>query len=133
MPVTAANQIDWYHYLGAEGLQTGQSGQLERLVYSRGTPNGYIGIYQGPPAHAANTRAMKRVWVQANVGGNWINYDPSFKLVQPVTPNLSLTSVMSYNRTSLLNALGAGTAGTNSITGLDYSGANGLTSYLAGV
>jgi RHS repeat-associated protein len=124
MPVTAANQIDWYHYLGAEGSETGANGQLEQLVYSRGTPNGYFGVY---PGSANNTRALSRMWVQVNVGGNWINYDPSFKLVQPVTPNLDLATAMGYSRSALLSSLGAGATGTNSITSLSYSG---LGSYL---
>jgi RHS repeat-associated protein len=124
MPVTAANQIDWYHYLGAEGSETGATGQLEQLVYSRGTPSGYFATY---PGSAVNTRALTRIWVQANVSGNWINYDPSFKLVQPVTPNLDLATAMGYSRSALLSSLGAGATGTNSITSLSYSG---LGSYL---
>ena len=119
MPVDGAgNGMDWYHYLGVEPTELGQ------LVYGRGTPDGRFGVYAG---HAANTLVLYRHWVQANVGGSWDNYDPSLKLIQPITPNLNLAAAMDYNRTSLLGSLGGGTVGQNSITSLNYAN---LKSYL---
>lgn len=123
MPDTAANNIDWYHYLGVAPSELGQ------LVYTRGTPgtatHNNFGVY---PGHPSNTKVLSRIWTQVNVSGQWYNYDPSFKLIQPEVTNLDLAAAMGYNRTSLLTTLGAGTTTANSVTSLNYSNLNG---YLA--
>jgi hypothetical protein len=126
MPMSDPSNIDWYHYLGADGLQDVGNGNtsVDQLVWLRGEPS--YGWW--PASFFANGRGMARVWVQTTVNGTTKDYDPSFKLIQPVTGQ-DVTSLMGYNRTNLLSSLGAGTTGTNSITGLSYSG---LSTYLAG-
>ncbi len=126
LPISAANNVDWYHYLGADGVQDVGNGNtsLDQLVWLRGEPT--YGWWDG--SFLANSKGMARVWVQTNVNGTLKSYDPSFKLIQPVA-GLAVASLMNYNRASLLSSLGAGTTGTNSITGLSYSG---LSAYLSG-
>lgn len=128
LPVSATNNVDWYHYLGADSLQDVGNGNtsLDQLVWLHGEPT--YGWWLG--SFLPNSRGMARVWVQTNVSGTLTNYDPSFKLTQPVA-GLDVVSIMGYSRINLLASLGTGTSGTNFITGLNYSGTSGLSTYLS--
>jgi RHS repeat-associated protein len=119
MPMHHASGVDWYHYLGVEDFI------LDNFVFNRGTP---VSDFVVRPGRPGSTRAMYRMWAQARVDGEWQNFDPSFKLIQPVLPNINLASAMGYNRSDLLASLGAGTSGPNSITSLNYGA---LSSHLA--
>jgi RHS repeat-associated protein len=119
-----AYQVDWHHYLGVEANTDGSFGALERLIFNRGTPEGGFGTVRGP-----SHRVLNRFWVQANENGAWLNYDPSFKLIEEVAGVPDLMARMGYDRATLLSpsVLGTGTPNTTSITGLNSSG---LSDYL---
>jgi len=117
MPLSDVSKIDWQHYLGAD------PSEITNLIYSRGTPASYAWDPQ------SGWKALNRMWVQANDGGVWTNYDPSFKLIERQNRE-NLATLTGYVRSSLLTALGAGnTTLPSSITSLNSTN---LASYLSG-
>ena len=130
------NQQDLQHWLGFSMPNTNwlnTSNCFGWFMSTRGNPIAFF--FPGD----TNNLALQRLWVTFTLGGTIYYLDPSFKVSEPVTNNINLSSVMGLNPSNLLAAVG-GTDNGNEVTGLNEAALRGdlqscssnLLGYLSG-
>ncbi|NLF85509.1 MAG: hypothetical protein GX571_05330, partial [Lentisphaerae bacterium] len=88
--------------------------------FGTGTADGWHAVYA--PGGQEIWTGIRRVWVEADIGGQWYTLDPAFAECS-VTQATNLASVLSYDRTNLLAAAMQG-ATTNAAWVRDVNAAN---------
>jgi len=88
--------------------------------FGTGTADGWHAVYA--PGGQEIWTGIRRVWVEADIGGQWYTLDPAFAECS-VTQATNLAPVLSYDRTNLLAAAMQG-ATTNAAWVRDVNAAN---------
>lgn len=98
---------------------------LAEFIYSSGRIGYIISLSAHPDSYG-----MKRVWVEANIDGNWYKFDPSFKEFKE-SQGVDLASAMGYSQSDFLdNATDGATVTSNYVQNVNETNiTNLLTSY----
>ena len=114
--LTAQQFLDW------QG--TNDATAVRRLLNDGGFPNDVAGTT------TITSATFLSVWVEAQIGGQWYEFDPAFKENDWYAP-ADFKTLMGYNRTSVRTAAGAFTA-TGTVPQVSATYAGQLTSTLTG-
>ncbi|MCX6839571.1 MAG: DUF6531 domain-containing protein, partial [Verrucomicrobia bacterium] len=110
VPLSAEDDNDLEHWLGVDPV----AAVVDSFVMGRGTPED--DFY--PLTNLPDFYALKRVWVEADIGGTPTWYDPSFKTVTRVT-GVNLSTLQNYPSLSALLGSAGGTVNGAGVSGLN--------------
>ncbi len=101
IPYQSVNAGDLRHWLGLPQA-TNSNGHAQDFVFARGTMLSDTIWY-------SNGVDLKRVWVEATIGGQTVQMDPSFKKYEQVT-GMNLATACGYEQVAALGQLGGWTS-----------------------
>jgi len=116
LPLSDVSGVDLEHWLGIEPV----AAVAETFLLSRGTPLADVAYQTNVQGVHTGSYFMRRVWVEADVGGSSVWLDPSFKLLTRVV-GADLAATSGYNRAALLTSAG-GTVNGAAVSGLNEAG-----------
>jgi RHS repeat-associated protein len=113
VPLSAEDDNDLEHWLGIDPVAV----VAESFLLNRGTPVTDLFREEIPAGTPTGRYFLRRVWVEADIGGASSWFDPSFKTMTHVA-GVNLPAASGYDRAALLTSAGGTVAGA-AVSGLN--------------